>query len=179
MGPQWFCIIVEAGCQRQIRAVLADKGYRVFIPMVKRWRSHARVMTAVEQPLLGRYVFVEVDYPRQSFGPITATAGVEALILASGEPWPVKRSDVDDLMHRYLAGEFDEIKNGPLPVGARVAIVAGKFENWLATVTKAGDRRATVKLKGTRQHVNDISLKSLRPAFGSDLQRSNPDDVPV
>jgi hypothetical protein len=34
----------------------------------------------------------------------------------------------------YLAGEFNETKNGP-PVGPHVAIVEGKFINWLATAT--------------------------------------------
>ena len=56
-GPQWFCLVVEAGCQRQIENVLSAKGYRPFVPKVKRWVSHARVKKAVERPLLGRYMF--------------------------------------------------------------------------------------------------------------------------
>jgi len=176
---QWYCLIVEAGCQRQVRAVLADKGYRIFVPMVKRWRSHARVKKAVERPLLGRYMFVELDYRNQSFLPITTTPGVEAVISNAGMPWPVDRTDVDDLFDRYLAGEFDETKGGP-PVGARVAIVESRFENWLATVTglEKGGKQISVKLLGHRTTLNKLPGRALRPAFGSDLERSNPAEVP-
>jgi transcription antitermination factor NusG len=72
--------------------------------------------------LLGRYVFVELDYQNQSFLPITTTPGVDAAFSAA----PVPPADVDDLFDRYQACEFDETKGGP-PIGARVAIVEGKF----------------------------------------------------
>ena len=79
-------------------------------------------------PGLARYLFVEVDFPRQSFAPIMATPGVGYAISVAGVPWPMPRADVEDLLHRYMAGEFDEVAKGPIPVGARVAIVEGKFE---------------------------------------------------
>ena len=173
-GPQWFCLVVEAGCQRHIENALAALGYRPFLPKLKKWVSHARVKKAVERPLLGRYLFVEVDFPRQSFAPIMATPGVQYAISVAGVPWPMPRADVEDFLHRYMAGEFDEIAKGPVPVGARVAIVEGKFENWLATVTgheKGG--RLTLKLLGENVHVNKVSARNVRPAFGYDLKRTN------
>jgi transcription antitermination factor NusG len=79
-SPQWFCIVVEVGCHRRVRAMLADKGYRCFVPMKLVWVTHARVKQAKEKPLLGRYVFVELDPASQSFKPVTKTPGVEAVI---------------------------------------------------------------------------------------------------
>jgi transcription antitermination factor NusG len=178
MGPQWYCIIVEAGCQRQIRAVLADKGYRVFVPMAKRWVNHARVKKAVERPLLGRYVFVELQ-PGQAFLPVMTTAGVEAIISNAGAPCVIPRRQVDRLFHAQLAGRFDETRGGP-PVGARVAIVSGKFENWIATVTGIGHRgrQVSVKLLGHKTTIDKLPPGALRPAFGSDLEKSNPEEIP-
>jgi len=177
-GAQWFCLVVEAGCHRQIENALAARGFRCFFPKVRRWVSHARVKKAVERPLLGRYVFVEVDYPRQSFAPVMTIPGVESIISSgAGVPWAMPRREVDDLFDRYLSGEFDEIKHG-VPIGARVAIVAGKFEDWIATVTgRSGKGRLTLKLLGKNVHVNDVSAKSVRPAFGYDLARGNPEEV--
>jgi transcription antitermination factor NusG len=65
--------------------------------------------------LLGRYMFVEVDYPRQSFGQLMATRGVEAVIPSAGVPWPMPRVEVEDLLQWYMAGEF-EVANEPVPV---------------------------------------------------------------
>jgi hypothetical protein len=79
---------------------------------------------------------------------------------------------------RYLAGEFNETKGGP-PIGARVAIVEGKFENWLATVTareKGG--HLTIKILGSNLHVNRMSPYAIRPAAGFDLARAWPDHKP-
>jgi transcription antitermination factor NusG len=92
-------------------------------PKLKKWISHARVRKAVERPLLNRYVFVEVDHPRQSFGPVAEARGVENIIFDLGVPRVMRRADVEDLIFRYLAGEFDEVANESIPIGARVCIV--------------------------------------------------------
>lgn len=123
---------------------------------------------------LARYVFVEVDHPRQSFEPVMTVKGVHYLISVANEPWPMPSADVEAVLHRYMAGEFDET-TGSAPIGARVAIMAGKFENWIGTVTQQKGRRVNVKLLGRNAHVNDVALQNLRPAFGFDLGRENPE----
>jgi hypothetical protein len=82
------------------------------------------------------------------------------------------RADVEELLSRHLAGEFDQVANEAIPIGARVCLVEGRFDNWLATVTgreKGG--RFTVKLLGENVHLNKVSPYSVRPALGSDLRR--------
>jgi transcription antitermination factor NusG len=179
-GANWFCLVVEPGCHRQVENHLAAIGYRPFFPKVKRWVSHARVKKAAERPLLGRYLFVEIDFPRQSFSPVMAARGVEAIISSGGTPWPMPRREVDNLFDRYLSGEFDEVKRG-FPVGARVAIVAGEFENWIATVTglEKGGKQISVKLLGHKATLNKLPGRALRPAFGTDLDRGNPREMPA
>jgi hypothetical protein len=82
------------------------------------------------------------------------------------------RVDVEDLLSRCLAGEFDQVANEAIPIGARVCIVEGKFDNWLATITGRGKGgRFTVKLLGKNEFVNKLSAASLHPASGFDLSR--------
>jgi hypothetical protein len=74
----------------------------------------------------------------------------------------------------YLSGEFDQVANEAIPKCARVCLVEGQFDNWLATVTgreKGG--RFTVKLLGENVHLNRVSSYSVRPATGFDLWRGN------
>jgi transcription antitermination factor NusG len=177
-GPQWFCVVVEPGCHREAEFWLTLAGYRTFFPKLKKWISHARVRKAVERPLLNRYMFVEVDHPRQSFGPVAAAKGVESIISLMGVPCVMPRAEVEDLLARYLAGEFDEVASEAIPIGARVCLVEGQFDNWLATVTGRGKGgRLTVKLLGKNVHLNKVSESSIRPASGFDLLRANPDAV--
>ncbi|WP_316196304.1 MULTISPECIES: transcription termination/antitermination protein NusG [unclassified Bradyrhizobium] len=177
-GPQWFCIMVAPNSHRQVENALSAIGYRVFLPKLRRWVSHARVKKAVERPLLGRYMFVEVDYPRQSFAPLTATRGVDAVISSAGTPWPMPRAEVEDLLHRQMAGEFDEVAKGPIPVGARVAIVEGEFENWLATVTeRVRGGKLSLRLLGGKVGLTGISSRSVRAASPFDLARSMHNEI--
>jgi transcription antitermination factor NusG len=72
--------------------------------------SHAHVKKVFERPLLGRYLFVEVDCPRQSFDDVAGAQGVESIISLMGVPCVMPRGDVEELLSRYLAGEFDQAK---------------------------------------------------------------------
>jgi hypothetical protein len=72
-----------------------------------------------------------------------------------GVPSVMPRADVDELLSRYLVGEFDQVANETIPVGARVCLVEGQFDNWLAAVT-GGEKggRFTMKLLGEDVHLN-------------------------
>ena len=119
---------------------------------------------------------MEIDYPRQSFGPVRAVRGVEDIISHLGVPCVMPRADVEDFLERCLLGEFDKVAGKSIPLGARVAIVDGKFDNWLATVTGRDKGGAlTVKLLGRNVHLNKLPASSVRPASGFDLDRGNPE----
>jgi transcription antitermination factor NusG len=145
---------------------LYSLGYRTFTPKIKKWATHARVRKAVERPLLGRYLFIEVDHPRQSFGAVKAVNGVETLISNLGLPTPFPSHWVEDMMRRYLSGEWDfvtqepilyrdadgeiQTRNNPqIQIGARIRIIEGEFDNMLATVTNRKSGKLHCKLLDT------------------------------
>lgn len=184
-NPQWFCLTTNPNCQTRAQLGLHAIGYRTFLPKVKRWVSHARVRTVRERPLLGRYVFVEVDIgddTAQSFGAVKGVNGVESMVSVCGEPCVIPRHFVDGFLRRYLDGEWDfvtqqpvrivrsdgsiEVRdNEPIPRGARVKIMEGEFADMLATVTNREGRRFTAKLHGTNQHVKVFGA-NIRPWAG-------------
>ena len=47
---------------------------------------------------------------------------------------------------RQMAGEWDEIAREPIPLGARVRLVEGEFNDMLATVTARKAGKLTFKL---------------------------------
>jgi transcription antitermination factor NusG len=164
-GAKWFCAIVHPNCLRRAEYHLGAAGYRSFSPKLRKWVSHARVKKAVERPLLGRYLFVEVDYPRQSFAGVRSAQGVASIISHMGIPAVIPADKVEDLLRRYLAGEFDAVANAAIPIGARVMILEGEFDNLLATVTGIGKGgRATVKLLEQNRYVSKLGLASMGPA---------------
>lgn len=162
-GPCWFVVVTNPRCLLRAQLDLDAAGYRTFTPKTRVWVSHARVRKAVEKPILSRYLFVEVDYPRQSFGGVKAANGVETIIANNGVPSPVPSRFVEDLLSRYLKGEWDEVTNKTLPLGARIKIMEGNFADMLATITQRDGGRITAKLLGTNIY-KEVGAKNVRAA---------------
>jgi transcription antitermination factor NusG len=160
---QWFCSVIKPNRMLRAEYDLARLGYRCFYPKRRKWVSHARTKKAKEEPILGRYLFVEVDQPRQSFATIRNVFEVESMVSNCGSPIAFPSHWVEGLLTRYLAGEWDEIAKGPVPVGARVKIVEGEFEGQLATVTRVKAHRVDLRPVGMSRDIR-ISEVSVRAA---------------
>jgi transcription antitermination factor NusG len=169
---RWYCAVTKSNCQARASLGLYELGYRSFYPKVLRWVSHARTKVAKEKPLLGRYLFVEVDpqNEQQSFYDVRQVKGVESVLSSWQEtsagvgiaPTPFPSRYVEDLRIRQMSGEWDEIAKGPLPVGARIRVVEGEFADMLATVTSRKGRRIDFKLFGENRYgrLNDCSVRA-------------------
>lgn len=172
---KWFCAVTNPNCQARAALGLYEIGYRTFYPKVRRWVSHARVRVAKEKPLLGRYIFVEVDQKndQQSFYAVRAVNGVES-VLSSWQQTPFGDrvqpvafcSDwIVSMRLRQMAGEWDETK-GTLPIGARIRLMEGEFANKLATVTaKEGRRERTIVFKLLDENTyGQLNISNVRAA---------------
>ena len=155
----WVCGITTPTGAMSAEEDLRRAGYNVVMPMHRRWTRHARQFKAVSRPLLGRYIFIEVDTDRpDDLGPIYAQRSMDTII------GRVATKDVKRLLEQFIRGDFDEVTGGKLPVGARVVIVTGEWEKRLAVVMGRSKSGATsLKVSGVRNHVN-LNEKSLRPA---------------
>lgn len=172
LTSKWYCAVTNPNCQARAALGLHEIGYRSFYPKVKRWVTHARVRKAAEKPLLGRYIFVEVDEKndRQSFYAVRAVNGIETVLSKWQEtPWGMRvhpaafDSDwVESMWRRQIDGEWDETRRN-IPVGARIKLMEGEFADMLATVTAIEGRKGKTiafKLHGENRygklHVNNV-----------------------
>lgn len=163
-NAKWYCAITNPNCQRRAEMELYSLGYRTFTPKIRRWATHARVRKAVERAILGRYLFVAVDDSFQSFHEVRMVNGVEGFVSMLGWPSPMNADEIESLRLRQMAGEWDEIVNGPIPVGARVRIMQGQFEDMLATVLGVSSRgRVSFKILDTNTH-GEIKQSQVRAA---------------
>jgi transcription antitermination factor NusG len=145
---QWMVAICNPNCHSRAERELAQLGYRTFTPKLRKWVSHARVRKAVDRPLLGRYLFVEI--PESEGTEMARRAnGVEGFVSVGGRPVVLPEGCVEELIRRQLSGEWDMVAKGELPLGARVQIMGGEFEDMLATLVSKRHGRCDVKLVGT------------------------------
>lgn len=149
---QWYCIVFNPNCWRKVELQLAQDGLRSFLPKTRRWASHARTKTAKEYPLLGRYMFVECA--QEDFWRVRSTHGVECFVDVAGDPVAFPGRWVTDFLQRYLSGEWDAVAGNPIPVGARVRIMEGEWQDMLGTVTGRKNGKVVVYPLGTKTPIS-------------------------
>lgn len=160
MESNWYCITTNPNCQRRAEAELAQLGYWVFWPRIKKWATHARARTAKEYPLLARYMFVNI--PDKEFGRVRCVNGVESFVAVAGVPVAIPSAWVDQMILRHMRGEWDYVTqtpvtyvnsqgveqtrvNKPIPDRALVRLIEGEFATMLGTVIN--------RLKGGRLRI--------------------------
>lgn len=158
----WYIAVTNPNCHRRAESGLASLGYAAFWPKCKKWASHARVKIAKEYPILGRYLFVEI--PDQNFWAVRGVDGIEALLTGDDRsPAPVPNEIVWSFRERYLSGEWDYVAKGKLPIGAKVRIMEGEFEDLLTVVRGFKNGKVKFLRPGTGQFIH-TSVANVRAA---------------
>lgn len=144
---EWYAIRVETQHEHTVAALLAERGFPTFVPMMRELRG-GQIYTG---PLMPAYVFVlcePADFA--DLHGIEHVVGFVRLIREDGVAWPaafpgreVLRLQIDE-----RAGLFDLTRSIKAPKyrpkkGARVQIVAGVYQGEFAKVLAAPtqDRR--------------------------------------
>lgn len=175
----WYVVQVAPGCHAQVAGKLQERHLlRVFYPVMRRWKSHARQRREWLVPLLGRYIFVEI--PDGGFELVRQCDGVQAFLCNAMRPVTISERIVGGMMARQMQGEWDfvtpvvrylktddrgelardrrgntqwiERNNGDLPARARVRIIEGEFADRLAIILSSGSM-TKVKLLGDDREV--------------------------
>lgn len=168
---KWYCAVTNPNCQRRAELELYALGFRTYTPKLRKWVSHARVKKAVERPLMGRYLFVEVDTKRQSFFAVRSANGVEGVV--SGPvmssvgivvgPMPIPSHYVESFRMRQMAGEWDYVAKDPLPIGAQIRIMEGEFAD-LMTIIRGYSSNGKIKFlppgKQEFKHTSDTNVRA-------------------
>jgi len=144
--------VVRTLAQRERHAVqqLTNQAYRPFLPLHLKNRRHARKVETISAPLFPRYLFVILDLTRDRWRSINGTLGVDRLLTSGGEPQPVPRGVVENLV---LAADAEGSVNFNfgLREGQSVKVTAGPFANLIGSLEKLDERgrvRVLLELMG-------------------------------
>lgn len=142
---QWYAIRTTTQRERTVAALLAERGFPVFVPLAReQCGSDVR-----DRPLMPGYVFVlcEPEDFADLHG-IEHVAGFVRYVREDGTTWPAAFPDrvILGLQIEERQGAFDQTRAAPKyrpKKGARVQITAGIYFGFFATVLAAPskDRR--------------------------------------
>lgn len=158
----WFAIMVRAGEEFAVEAILDRRGLVAVVPMIRQWRRVNRYVKRkheVSFPLIARYVLVGFDGPPQ-WGRVFDLSMVQAVVGVGEVPWRMDGRRLARFLvecgevtvpgaqqHMRTHHEFGE--------GDAVEIVGGAFDGQVVRVERIeGDAaRVLLPLFGAVQEV--------------------------
>lgn len=136
-GEAWYVVYTNPQCETRANLGLRSKGYETFLPMMKRWVTHARRRFIGHRPLFPRYLFIRMDINKQGMLGVRRTDGVERVLTNHNVPVRVSDGAIDALISNQQLGAFDLTKPDiELEEGDEVKIVEGPLIGYTAAFNR-------------------------------------------
>jgi len=142
-------VVVNTLVNKEAQAIgnLRRQGFRIYCPMFRKQRRHARRVEVVSRPLFPGYLFLDLDLERDRWRAIQSTLGVRSLITFGSKLGTLPKSFVESLRARERDGFVDLPETeAAYCAGEQVRIKAGGLENIVATVLSVDARDRLVVL---------------------------------
>ena len=164
--PHWYACYTRARHEKQVEAVLRQRGFDSYLPLVSRMRQWKDRRKLVEFPLFPSYVFGRFTL-RELHGVLTAP-GVSTVVRANGHPTPIPERDIVNVKRfvEALAESGLEADQRPFfAEGQWVKVLDGPFEGVEGVVIEQrGRKRVLVGVEAIGQGLEiDIDSRLLRP----------------
>jgi transcription antitermination factor NusG len=164
--PHWFACYTRARAEKRVEALLKQRGFESYLPLiaqVRQWKDRKKV---IEFPLFPSYVFGRFTL-KQLHGVLT-TPGVSTIVRANGYPTPVPERDILNVQRfaRAIVETGIEPDKRPfLAEGQWVRVLDGPFEGVEGIVVEQrGRKRVLVGVQAIGQGLEiDIDTRLLKP----------------
>ena len=157
----WYVVHTQAHAESKAAVHLVRQHYQVYLPLIRRWRFHARRRELVLRPLFPRYLFVGFDMECTRWRAILSTIGVVSIVRHGEKPTRVPPGIVERIRDAERAGQFDAAAMvARLNVGDPVRIARGPLADLTGQLQSlvAGDRvRVLLRILG-RQVPTTVGL---------------------
>lgn len=154
-------IVVNCQPHRESVALenLRRQAFNCYCPMIRRQVRHARRTYESVRPLFPNYVFVALDFGRQSWRSLLSTRGVRGVISCGEAPSMLGSEIIEELRAREIDGAVTR-PTAPFRIGQRVGIVRGALDGLVATIVDLDEKDRIVVLLDLLNRPVRVSVKS-------------------
>jgi transcription termination/antitermination protein NusG len=143
---QWFATQVRATSEQHVGELLKNRGYEIFVPLMRRRRRWSDRTVVDWQPMFAGYVFC--SSPGIPTARINSTPGVIRIVGIGKEPAPIPPDEIEALRRAVISGRDIEPASFFHP-GQLVRVHSGAL---------SGIEGRLIAIKGSRRLVLSISL---------------------
>lgn len=156
---RWYAIKVLPGRDTAVENSLTHKGYEIFLPRIRQYRSYSRRRFTVRQPLFRGYVFCKLGPPDQSANGLVVTTPGVAYILGYAVNNYIEDQEIESLK---ILVDSDRVLTpcAYLQEGQRVRIVQGSLAGAEGILLKHRDSATLVVSISLLQRCVSVVLDS-------------------
>lgn len=133
----WYAVYTRHRSEKRLADALAKLGIDHYLPLLRTRKKWSDRYKWVEEPLFASYVFVRIDFERQSLA-VLKTAHAVNFVITAGEPAAI--SDADMELLRLAVENFTESltirDTSVLTAGETVRIKDGPFAGKEAVIER-------------------------------------------
>lgn len=160
----WYAVYVNSRAEKKTGALLAEKGFEAYVPLVKTTRQWSDRKKLVELPLMNGYVFVKINEAAAMH--VLQTRGVVNFVRAEGRMAPIREEEIERLKQVARLGYQVEVNPAAKSFGEgdKVKITAGLLKGLEGIVSRSAQGQFL-----------EIMLESL----GHSIKVKLPDDIVI
>ncbi len=155
----WIVVNCQPHKERIALEHLGRQAFTCYCPMIRRQVRHARRTYESVRPLFPNYVFVALDFGRQSWRSLLSTRGVRGVVSCGEAPSTLRSEIIEELRSREIDGAITR-PTAPFRIGQRVGIVRGALDGLVATIVDLDEKDRVVVLLDLLNRPVRVSVKS-------------------
>ena len=129
----WFAVYTKSRCEKQVAQALESEGVEAYCPLNKIKKQWSDRTKWVEEPLFRSYVFVNIDYAKQS-AVVRQSKNVVNFVYWLGKPAEIQANEIEEIKLFLTDFVNVEVIGQSVKVGDFITIKSGVFEGKRAKV---------------------------------------------
>lgn len=122
----WYALYVRSRWEKKSAQWMTERGYTVYLPLVKTLKQWSDRKKKVEIPLISSYVFIKVS--EKEYYKILETPGVVSYVTFEGKAAPIRDSQIDMMRNAIEGNLCIEAVGTALEKGQRVKVISGPMK---------------------------------------------------
>lgn len=153
MAQQWYAVHTFTGQEDKVKTLIqrlaaargiGDRFADIFVPVEEEVSSVGGKKRVVKRKLFPGYVFICMDLDDDTQRLVQNAAGVTGFMGAGGDPAPLSRDEVNNLLN--IREKPEEVATSAYNIGEVVRIVSGPFAEFTGRIEEVNLNRETVRV---------------------------------
>lgn len=129
----WFAVYTKSRCEKQVAESLRAAGINCYCPLNKIKKQWSDRTKWVDEPLFRSYVFVEIDYSKES-AIVRKTRNVVNFVYWLGKPAEIPEEEINEIKAFLVDFVNVEVIGKSVKVGDYITVKQGLFAGKTAQV---------------------------------------------